>query len=85
MFLSITLQFIALINLSLSMHKHFKTIINKQPKSLTIFYLKIVGWLSIICSVLLVFTLPIMYLIYWLGFLSLEILIIAIFYAILQK
>lgn len=85
MFLIITLLFIALISLSLSMHKHFKIFLNQKPKPLTIFYLKLVGWLFIIFSFLLVLKISIMHLIYWLGFLSLEILLIAIFYSILQK
>ncbi|MDO6487193.1 DUF3325 domain-containing protein [Colwellia sp. 6_MG-2023] len=77
-------QIIGLLCLSLSMDKHFKSIFKRALTSRLSLYFKISGWLTIIISLLSVslmsFTFSIAIL-YWLAFLSVNILFVVIIYS----
>jgi len=80
----ISLQFIALTCLFLGMYKHYNEVFNKPPKAKVSLTFKLFGWLLMLLSLVLVLKLGAISFIYWLVFLSLEILTIAVFNTLLN-
>ena len=82
MFLIITLQFIALISLSLSMHKHFCACFGKPPSKLLSKILLATGLLLMCLSFKFVLNIGVISLVYWFNVLALQIVVLAIIYSV---
>ncbi|WP_426357644.1 DUF3325 family protein [Pseudocolwellia sp. HL-MZ19] len=82
MLVTLSLQTIALITLSLSMHKHFCACFGKQPSKLICNILLAVGALLMCLSFKCVLDINVISLVYWLNILALQIVILAIIYSV---
>ena len=83
MYVSILFQFFGLTLLSLSMKKHFQAVFMRRFHSRLSNFLYVSGWLSLILSLiylLLTHHLPQIAIVWWIGFLTLGIFGLAVFY-----
>ncbi|MDO7085799.1 DUF3325 family protein [Pseudocolwellia sp. AS88] len=82
MLVTLSLQTIALITLSLSMHKHFCACFGQPPSKLLSKILLATGVLLMCLSFKFVLNIGVISLVYWLNFLALQIVILAIIYCV---